>query len=148
MHEDTAKQSLQVLRAKKSWGPPTQVQFPNYGPPAKKFPVELPFFQQGLDIGDLHAVPACNPFVAPAKGAHALAKRQMDIQTDSRGIIAFGKGSAYTFFPLHSRKGIHIPIGDGGITGITRARYIVFLDEVTHVVAVSYKTTPGRRGGI
>jgi hypothetical protein len=40
--------------------------------------------------------------MAPAKGAHALAKRQVDIQADAGFVIAFGKGAPDAFFPLLS----------------------------------------------
>jgi len=49
------------------------------------------------------------------------------IKADALGVIAFRKGSPYRSEPFFIGIGAIFPIRDSGITGITRAWYVVFL---------------------
>jgi hypothetical protein len=66
-------------------------------------------------------------FMTGAKGAEALAKGQVYIQTDPLFFIAFIKTVNQGIFPIRNRYPFLIPKGHSGITGIPGAGYVVFL---------------------
>jgi hypothetical protein len=72
-------------------------------------------------------VPFGDMLMAATKGTKTLTKRQMYIKADTLSVVAFRKGSPYRSEPFFIGIGAIFPIRYCGITGITRAWYVVFL---------------------
>ncbi|MCY1238253.1 hypothetical protein D3C86_1331110 [compost metagenome] len=68
-------------------------------------------------------------FGTAAERTEALAERQVDIDADAFGSIAFAEGFLEGLHPRFITEIAAVPIGHGRIARVPRARDIVFLDK-------------------
>ncbi len=65
--------------------------FPNPRLRAKTAEIDLPFFQQRVDVGLLNRMINCYAFVAPTKRTHPFAEWKMNVDTDATRFISLIK---------------------------------------------------------
>ena len=93
-------------------------------------PVHRPFFEQGVDIGGLDGMFFGDAFVATTKCTEVFAKGQVDVETDAFFLVALCEGFLDILSPEGWGDGLLLPVGNGWVGGVPRARDVVFSDEL------------------
>jgi hypothetical protein len=98
--------------------------------------VQVPFFDDGGNVRQFHLVVFCNPLVTAAISAEAFTIGEVDVKTYAF-LPEFMVGFLKQPWPVFV-AGFIVPKRNGRIAGISRCRYIVFLDQISihHQVAI------------
>ena len=132
-------QLAEVLCREEGRGPASQVDLLDLRALVEQVAIQVPFPEQGLDIGGFHAVPLGDPFVAGAKGAEVLAEGQMNVQADPFALVALAEGPNRGLLPVGRIYALLVPEGHRGIARIPGSGDVVFLDQCRiHLCVIFY----------
>ena len=100
--------------------------------------IHAPFFKNSFEIWRLNFMIHSDPGVAATIGAETLTKRKVNINADTFGGVARIEAVLHMLLPFFLCRNSRIPIRNGWITGISRARNVVFSDKFVHLCDVVF----------
>ena len=127
--KNTFKQSSKICRREESRGSATKVKFLDFWFSAEEIQVQIPFFQDALQIRCFYGMLFRNPLVAGTECTQLLAERKVNIDGNPFSIVAFIERSDDRLLPQLRCKGRFVPERNGWIGSVSWAGNIIFVDE-------------------
>lgn len=130
--EDAGDEAFEVFGVEEGGGTAAEVEFGD-GDGAgglEVMAVELPFLEDGIDVGDGGGGVAGDAGVAAAVGAEGAAEGDMDVEGGAGEVLLFlAEGLEEAMGPV-VLGGVGFPEGDGGVAGVAGARDVVLGEQV------------------